>query len=54
MVFLQPLEMRLDRTRDLTRILDRQEMPDDLGVVFGLARQTQREVEFLISASVIT
>ena len=44
MILLKPLEVRLDRSRDLPLVLDRKEMADDLTVMLSLARQTKRRI----------
>ena len=54
-VLLKPFEVRLDRAGNFLRILDREEMPDDLAVMLGLARKAKRGILLLlISASAIT
>jgi hypothetical protein len=54
-ILLKPLEVRLDRSCDLPRVLDRKEMADDLTVMLGLARRTKPQDLFsAISASDIT
>lgn len=47
MVFLESLDVRLDRPRDFPRVFDREEMADDLTVIFGLTRQPKRRIPFL-------
>ena len=46
MVFLQPGEMRFDGERYFLRVLDREEMPDDLRIMLSLTWQAQGGVEF--------
>jgi hypothetical protein len=52
MIFLQPLEMRLDRSGDFPRVLYREEMPDNLTIVLGLPREVKRRIFLLCNFSV--
>ena len=52
MILLKPLEVRLDRSRDFPRVLDRKEMADDPTVMLSLARQTKRRIFFFRDFSV--
>jgi hypothetical protein len=52
LVFLESLEVRLDRSLDFPRVLDREEMADDLAVMFSLTRQPKRRIPFLRDFSV--
>ena len=47
-IFLQPLEMRLDRDRDVFGIFHRQKIAYELAVMFGLAWEAKSRIPFLL------
>ncbi len=52
MVGFQPSEMRLNGKRNFARIFHGQKMPNDLGILFGLAWQPQRRIALLSNFTV--
>jgi len=47
MIFLQPFEMRFDRSGDFPRVLYRKKVPHNLTIMFGLTREAKRRILLL-------